>query len=114
MHARTQAAIIALIESLANFNPKIKGKIQVKHSKNKKTTIDLSFDRRKFIGRMQVVFQDGKFLVHLADKTEGRVASSDKPSSKSAYLEIATRSDAVKFVKMYTLLVQLAALGKPY
>lgn len=111
MHARTQAAIIAIIESLREFNPKIFGTIQVKISKNKKK-IDLSYDRRKFIGRMQIVFQDGKFLVHLMDKSEGRVASSDKPSSKSAYLEISHRHEAVKFVKMYSLLVQLAALSR--
>jgi hypothetical protein len=110
MHLNSQKAIITRIQRL-EANVKIDGDVRVTVSKNK-NRIDISYDNRKYIGRLRLELQVDKFLVYLMDKANGKISGSTKHSSKSAYMEIKTISDAVAFVKWYVLTTQLAALSR--
>lgn len=110
MHAISQKAIIETIQRLAP-NIKIKGTVRVTVNKSQ-TRIDISYDNRKYIGRLRLQLLDDKYLVYFMDKTEGKIAVSDNHSSKSAYMEIKNKADAVLFAKWYVILTQLATLKR--
>lgn len=110
MHANTQKAIIAHIQRL-EANVKIKGTVKVVVNKNN-NRIDISYDNRKYIGRLRFQLQDDRFVGYFMDKDEGKIASSEARSSKSAYLAIESVAQARDFVKMYILLTGLAAMKR--
>lgn len=110
LHAHSKKAIAATIEALVD-NLNIKGTVRVKASPDK-SVIDISFDNRKYIGRVRLELQEDKYLVYLMDKANGKISSSDKHASKSAYMEIKNKAEAVLFVKWYVIITQLAALKR--
>lgn len=110
MHHKSHRAIVDAIQAMAgNFD--IKGTVRVNTNVNE-TRIDISLDNRKYIGRVRLELQGDKFLIYLMDKTNGKIATSDQHSAKSAYLEIKNKKEAALFIKWYILLSQLTALKR--
>lgn len=111
MHASTKKAIVKVIQGLEeNFD--IKGKVKVVVSDLTKKRIDISYDNRKYIGRLRLELQDDKYVVYLMDKEQGKIASSDAHAAKSAYLVIDSIASARLFCKWYVILTQLAAMKR--
>jgi hypothetical protein len=110
LHLHTIRAIANAIQTLVD-HPKINGTVRVV-TKLDKSQIDISFDNRKYIGRIRLELQEDKYLVYLMDKANGKISTSDKHASKSAYMEIKNKAEATLFVKWYILLTQLAALKR--
>lgn len=110
MHPSSQKAIVAAIEGLTS-NAKVSGVVRITGNVNR-TRIDITYDNRKYIGRLRLELQGDKYLVYMMDKAEGKIAASDTHSSKSAYLEIKNVAEARLFVKWFILLTQLVALKR--
>jgi hypothetical protein len=110
MHHKSHRAIVDTVQALvSNFD--IKGTVRV-NTNAAETRIDISLDNRKYIGRVRLELSGDKFLVYLMDKTNGKIATSDQHSAKSAYLEIKNKKEADLFVKWYVIITQLSALRR--
>lgn len=110
MHPSSQRAVIATLVRLSS-TLLIKGNVRVNVSTGQ-NKIDISYDNRKYIGRIRLELQGDKYLVYMMDKAEGKIATSDNHASKSAYMEITNNADAKLFVKWYILTTKLAAMKK--
>lgn len=110
MSIKSKNAIVRIVKELRD-SKNITGTIRVKVSDDE-NTIDVSFDNRKYIGRLRLEWKSDRFAVYLMDKAEGKVDISEDHATKSVYLNVKTASDARKFVKWYELTTQLAALGR--
>src|SRR5690606_26169244 len=89
----------------------LSGAVHVVVSQDEKE-INIDYDHRKFIGRMALHWKGDHFLVYFADKATGIVTHADYSAAKSSYFRINNVKDARKFVKMYILMIELAALGR--
>lgn len=110
MATRSKNSIVRIIKTLRD-NHNIAGDVRVKISEDE-SVIDISYDNRKYIGRLRLEWHRDRFAVYLADKDEGKVAINEHSHSKSVYLLIKTAPDARKFVKWYEITTQLAALAR--
>lgn len=110
MATRSKNPIVKAILSLRN-NRNIDGVVRVVVNEQE-TVVDISYDNRKYIGRLRLEWKGDKFAVYLMDKSEGKVINSDYVAAKGVYLLIETAADARKFIKWYELTTQLAALGR--
>lgn len=110
MATQSKNSIINAIFGLRD-NRNIPGVVRVV-ANPENTVIDVSFDNRKYIGRLRLEWKGDKYAVYLMDKDEGKVINSDYVAAKGVYLLIKTASDARKFIKWYELLTQLAALRR--
>lgn len=110
MATQSKNAIVKIILAMRNSR-NISGAVRITPN-NDETVIDISYDSRKYIGRLRLEWKGDKFAVYLMDKREGKVINSTYSAAKGVYLLINTAADARKFVKWYELLTQLAALGR--
>lgn len=110
MSTRSLQPIIDIILSLIDHKD-VDGDVNIESGK-KVTTLKIDFDKRKYIGRMKLVWKRDHYDVYLTDKVTGKIKASKLPFSKSVYFRIETAADARKFVKMYILITQLAALRR--
>lgn len=109
MSTKSKNAIVRIVKALRD-SLNITGTVRVKVSEDE-NVIDISFDNRKYIGRLRLEWKADRFAVYLMDK-EGKVDISEDHATKSVYLNLKTAADARKFVKWYELTTQLAALGR--
>lgn len=111
MTIRSKNSIIKTIRALAESND-VDGVVRVVVSEDE-NSIDISFDNRKYIGRLNLRWTGTCFYVYLMDKAEGKVGGSTYIAAKSVYLTIKDSAGARKFVKWYELTTQLAAMRRP-
>lgn len=110
MVTRTHQAINKIITDMRN-NIKFDGIVRVVVSKDE-SVLNISFDNRKYIGRLDLEWKKDHYDVYFVDRNNGKIKSSEAHASKSVYMRIDTVADARKFVKLYMLITQLAAMGR--
>lgn len=110
IHPSSQKAILNQLEAMPG-KLRMATSVKVKISDSKKV-IDITYDNRKYIGRLQLVLQGDKYLVYFMDKENGKITSTDAHSSKSAYLEINDVKQAKEFVRWYGLLLGLVTMKR--